>query len=547
MEDSFFSGKEAFPIRKLKGAIVALSLLTSSFIQPQTPVSGMEQPFRDIGNSYAREAIIRLYDKNILKGTAENLFSPTRPITRAEFLVTMNRILGLEAVDSPIPAYWDVRKGTWYYPDIQAATELGLTEGKGAGKFEPSQPVTRQEAAVMIVRLLNEDRGTSATAGQYKDEALISAWARSSVGAISRLGLMEGSAGRFNPTQPLTRQEIAMILDRLLQNKTWSGKLSAKPDPGIQIGWQYGQTDEQYKQSIQKSEVNVISPRWFFLEENGGLTNVSDSSLVAWAKKNGKQVWAMFGNRLNMENTHTLLSSKEKTTAVIAKIKNQALKQGLKGINLDFENVAPGDKAALTSFVETLAGQLHANDMVLSLDVSPDLGTDWTEAFDYAALGKSADYMVLMGYDEHWSGGASGSVASLPWVQRGLDTLLKKVPASKVILALPLYTRDWTVNESGATVNTEELRLPEQDSRIKASGLRPAWNAALGQYTAEYRSSGAKHRIWLEETRSLTKKYAMALDRNIAGIAYWHIGGETPEIWPALRNAEKYDAVKNQN
>lgn len=547
MEDSIVSGKEAIPIKKLKGAILALSLLTSSFIQPQTPASGMDQPFRDIGQSYAKDAILRLYSEGILKGTSENLFSPAKPITRAEFLVTMNRILELEAVDSSIPAYKDVAEGSWYYADIQAATELGLSEGKGAGVFAPAQPVTRQEAAVMIVRILNEPESASTRSGRYADETSIAAWARPSVNAISELGLMEGSDGRFNPVQPLTRQEIATILDRLLQNQTWSEKLSDKAVPRIQIGWQYGQTDEEYKQSILKSNVNVLAPRWFFLDENGGMTDVSDASLVAWAQKNGKQVWALFGNRLNMENTHALLSSQEKTSAVIAKIKNQALKLGLRGINLDFENVAPGDRAAFTAFVASLAGQLHANGLVLSVDVSPDLGTDWTEAFDYAALGKSADYMVLMGYDEHWSGGSSGSVASLPWVQKGLDTLLKKVPASKVILGLPLYTRDWTVNGNGATVNTEELRLPEQNNRLRRLGLSPVWNGSLGQYTTEYRSSGAQHRIWLEETRSLTKKYAMALDRNVAGIAFWHIGGETPEIWKALRNAEKYDAVKSQN
>ncbi|MEK5477006.1 S-layer homology domain-containing protein [Paenibacillus sp. FSL R5-0407] len=516
-------------------------------MQPQTYVAGKEFPFNDIGTSYAKETIIRLNEQKIMNGTSDNVFSPAKPITRAEFIITVNRILGLESVSSSVPAYKDVAKGDWFYSGVQAQTELGLTEGKGDGTFAPFQPVTRQEAAVWIVRILNEQAsgtGTGLNYG-YKDADLIAPWARPYVAAMSKLGLMEGSGGRFNPVQSLTRQETATILDRILQNDAWSRKLSAKAPAAIQLGWQYDQTDEQFKQSVLKSNVNVLSPRWFFLNEDGSISDHSDANLSAWAKKNGKQVWAMFGNRLNQENTHSLLSSGEKSAAAIAKIKSLAVKSGLHGINLDFENVAATDGRAFTAFVSELARQLHANGMTLSVDVSPDLGTDWTEAFDYASLGKIADYIVLMGYDEHWAGGPAGSVSSLPWVEYGLETLLKQVPASKVILALPLYVRDWTVDSKGNTINSEDLSLGEQFQRIARFGVKPEWNSQLGQYTTKYYSSAA-HKIWLEDSRSLTQKYTMALEENIAGFAYWSIGGDTPEVWPALRNAAKYSAIKSQ-
>ncbi|WP_245954420.1 S-layer homology domain-containing protein [Fontibacillus phaseoli] len=502
-------------------------------------------PFRDIESSYAREAIVRLNSKQIMNGTSDYLFSPAKPITRAEFVITMNRMLGLESVASSVPSYKDVRKNHWFYSGVQAQTELGLTEGKGDGAFEPFQAVTRQEAAVWIIRILNERTGGTGPIAEYQDDSSIAVWARPYVSAITDLGLMKGSSGRFNPNRSLTRQETAVILDRLLQNSTWSRKLSAKAAPGIQMGWQFGQTDEQYKQSVLKSNVNVLSPRWFFLNEDGSVSDHSDPTLATWAKQKGKQVWALFGNRLNQENTQLLLSSQEKTAAAIAKIKNLAVKNGIHGINLDFENVAPSDRKKFTAFVTELARQLHANKMKLSVDVSPDLKTDWTEGFDYAALGKSADYIVLMGYDEHWSGGKAGSVSSLPWVQYGLDTLLKEVPASKVLLGLPLYVRDWEIDNKGNTLISEDLTLAEQIKRLNRVGAKPEWNYDLAQYTATYYSATA-HRIWMEESRSLSEKYGMAKNRNIAGFAYWHIGGETPEIWPALRNAEKYSAVKSQ-
>ncbi|MOA55188.1 hypothetical protein D3C78_1789360 [compost metagenome] len=65
----------------------------------------------------------------------------------------------------------------------------------------------------------------------------------------------------------------------------------------------------------------------------------------------------------------------------------------------------------------------------------------------------------------------------------------------------------------------------------------------MGQYITTYWQSGLKHRIWLEESRSLSLKYEMALERGVAGFAYWHIGGETTEIWASLRNVAKYEQI----
>ncbi|WP_334071865.1 MULTISPECIES: S-layer homology domain-containing protein [Paenibacillus] len=526
-------------------ALLLLALMTTSLQPPR--VYGKDLPFGDIGSSYAREAIIRLYEKGLMNGTTSTRFSPTEPISRAEFAVILQRLLGLEPVDSPIPAYEDVPGGAWYYEGVQASTEVGLTAGKGPRRFAPAEPVSRQETAVWLSRILNTAiaiDSVSPTAGKYKDDAAIAVWARPQVYAVSKLGLMNGNGGNFFPEQALTRQEIAAVMDRLLQNPAWAAKLSSPAWPTVQIGWQYGQTDAQFKQSVLNSNINVLSPRWFLLAEDGSVSIQSQPSLVAWAKQQGKQVWPLFGNRFDQATTHALLTSTTKSSEVITRITNTAVQTGVQGINLDFENVAPKDREAFTSFVAELARRLHVSNIVLSLDLSPDFQTDWTEAYDYAALGKIADYIVMMGYDEHWSGGSAGSVASLPWLEKGLDNLLQEVPSSKVILALPLFTRDWMMDGgAGTSAPSEDLNLPQQFQRIKRFGAKPVWNDKLGQYVADYRSSGAQRRIWLEETRSLTSKYSLAMSKDIAGFAFWHIGGETPEIWPALRNAAKYDAI----
>ena len=134
---------------------------------------------------------------------------------------------------------------------------------------------------------------------------------------------------------------------------------------------------------------------------------------------------------------------------------------------------------------------------MVSVDVSPDLGTDWTDAFDYAKLGAVSDYMVLMGYEEHWNGDPkAGSVASLPWVEKALDTMLSEVVRAKTILALPLYTRDWSsVNPA---TSSWDITLADQGMRAHATGSVRRWDASLVRYIIGYNSNGKPRYIWAE-------------------------------------------------
>ncbi|MGZ7443721.1 S-layer homology domain-containing protein [Paenibacillus sp. TH7-28] len=527
-------------MKKILSALLLASLILTAPGVDQLPVSAELLPYNDINGSYAKEAIVRLNESNTMKGTSPSEFSPARAITRAEFMTTLTRILHLVPVSSALPAYTDVDRSAWYYGTIQAATELGLTEGLGGGIFKPNQPITRQEAAAWLVRALKQKTGVTA-ASRYKDDASAALWARPYISAVSALGLMEGSDGKFYPNRAITRQETAVILDRLLQGKMFPDAIAASGKQVIQIGWQFGQTTEDYRKSVQKSSVNVLSPRWYFLESTGKISDSTDPSLVTWAKNNGKQVWAMAGNRFDQETTHKLLSSSSLSAAVIQDLKSYVSKYGLQGINLDFENVQASDRDLFTNFVAKLAKELDSVSAVLSVDLPPDLGNDWSDAYNYAQLAKSADYIVLMAYDEHWSGSTAGSVASLNWVQKRLGELLAKVPADQLILGMPLYTRDWSINGSGTTVSSEDLTIPEQTSRIRQYGAKLKWNDTAAQYTAEYRKSGMLHRIWLEDSRSLAEKFRMGMRSGVAGFAYWHIGGESPEVWTGLKNTEKYE------
>lgn len=519
---------------------IVFTYVTSSFFQSLSASSA--QPFDDIKTSFAKHEIIDLYNKNILNGTSETSFSPTRSMTRAEFITVLSRLLKLEPATSPVTPYTDVAQGAWYYGWIQAAVQLGLASGTSAVTFEPNKAVTRQEAAVLLARALKQSDSAAIAKTVFPDGIHIADWARESVAAVYSLGLMKGDeTGKFRATDPITREEVAVMIARVLQKKNWAAELEAEPKERIVMGWQYGQTTAQYEKSILKSNVNTLSPRWYFFDQNGALTDVTDPALITWAKQNNKQIWAMVGNRSNKEATHDMLSSTKSRNAAVNQLSDIVSKYGLDGLNIDFENVAPGDRASLTTFITALAEKLHKQGSILSIDVSPDLGTDWTDAFDYAALGKQVDYVVMMGYDEHYGGSLyPGSNASMPYDERAVNTLLKVVPNQKIILALPFYTRDWALKKNGTVLSYEYLSLTEQNQLLKTNSLKPIWNDSLGQYVTSYTKQSVLHKIWLEEGRSLTAKYKLAIDKDLAGLAYWHIGGESSDLWTSIRNADRF-------
>ncbi|MGM1045121.1 Spore germination protein YaaH [Paenibacillus uliginis N3/975] len=523
--------------------MVCLMLIPSGF----TPVEAKQAPsqpvFNDISGSYAKEAILRLAKRGIVNGNGAGAFLPRGKVTRAEFTAMLGRLLGMNPVMNDLPAFRDVPNQAWYYGWVHSGTNLGIVNGKGERLFNPMDPVSRQEAAVMMVRAMKLDssRGDMDVADRYKDSEDLASWARSEVGTATTKGWMQGSDGFFRPYDAITREETAMLLDRVLRSGNVSDVLDSGYNSlasGIQMGWMYNGSAEQYISYAKTAGLNTLVPRWYYIESTGAVSDKTDQKLLNWAQLNGRKVWGMLGNRSNAEATHQMLSDANSRRSVVNTLAGYVVKYKLNGINVDFENVLPEDRYNLTAFIRELSAELRRWGAVTSIDVSPDLGTDWTAAFDYAALGKSADYLVLMGYDEHWGGAPkAGSVSSLPWLSSAVDKFLTQVPASKAVIALPLYTREWRFYP---TVGSEDISLIEQGRRIRQQSASMVWNDVVGQYEAGYIRSGLQRKIWTEDARSLSVKHSMVEDRHTAGFAYWFPGSETPDVWQAIMNMKRY-------
>ena len=394
---------------------------------------------------------------------------------------------------------------------------------------------------MLLTRAFKQQPVTGAS--QFQDDSAIADWAIGSVNIASQNKWIQGgNDGNFRPNAPITREELAAILQRIVVDSPVAASLQKQPSSVIQMGWQYNQSTKQFETSVLESGINTLAPRWYFLDKQGAVTDGTDTALISWAAEHKFPIWAMVGNRSDQALSSSVLSNPATRTTFAANLAALVKKYKLSGINLDFENMAGKDRASFSLFVADLAQRLHALNAKLSIDVSPDLGSDWTEVFDYQSLGASADYIILMGYDEHYSGSSTaGSVSSMPWVKSGLETLLSEMDPHKIILALPIYNRDWSLKADGSAQSSDDISLFDQLNLLKDYNMKPVWNPVLGQYVSSYVQSGITHSIWLDEERSLSLKALLALqEHNLAGLAYWSTGSATADIWTSIHNVIRY-------
>lgn len=284
--------------------------------------------------------------------------------------------------------------------------------------------------------------------------------------------------------------------------------------------------------------MNVIAPTWFSLSDNeGNFQSFASSSYVERAHGMGLQVWGVLDN-FNYNNINRvginefqILSSTTIRGRLIDNIVNEALNLNLDGINIDFENLTTECSDHYAQFIRELSIACRKSGLILSFDNY--VPYNFNDYYRRDVQGKVADYVIVMGYDEHWHGsGDPGSVASIGYVSGGIDRTLEQVPKEKVINALPFYTILWTID--GATVTDEYLLLSNTKDYLRRVGVEATWDEETSQLYAEWQSGSKTHKIWAETEESIQVKLNVMQNRGIAGAAVWQISYGTPEAWELI-------------
>ncbi|MGP8001521.1 MAG: glycosyl hydrolase family 18 protein [Streptosporangiaceae bacterium] len=216
----------------------------------------------------------------------------------------------------------------------------------------------------------------------------------------------------------------------------------------------------------------------------------------------------------------------------VAAIVALAQRHDYAGIDIDYENLHASDRGAFSTFVADLARALHAHGKVLSVAVfakTSNAGTDPRNvAQDYAAIGRAADQVRLMGYDYHWATSPPGPVAPVGWLRAVLHYAKTQIPASKIVLGIPLYGYDWSAGHGTAISWLQALRLSRQYH------VAPRYDTASQAPWFSYTAAGRKHTVWFENAASSRAKFDLAQGAGIAGVYLWMYGYEDSATWPAL-------------
>ena len=280
-------------------------------------------------------------------------------------------------------------------------------------------------------------------------------------------------------------------------------------------------------------DMNVIVPTWFnVISDDGTYNSLASKEYVDKAHEMGLQVWAMVENVSTQEsvknlNTKTLMSSTSTRRKLIENLMKEADTYGFDGFNLDFESLKAEAGPHYVQFIRELSVSCRQKGLVLSVDNY--VPSPYSAFYNRREQGIVADYVIVMGYDEHYAGGDAGSVASISYVKDGIENTLKEVPKEKVINAVPFYTRVWTVNEGKTT--SKAYGIADARQWVADNHVDLTWDQELGQFYGSTVNGNGEQYIWMEDEKSMALKIGLVKDFDLAGVACWKLGFESSDIW----------------
>lgn len=333
--------------------------------------------------------------------------------------------------------------------------------------------------------------------------------------------------------------EIKTITPSFLSNSSMYGELeytSISKDYKINMGWhQVSGSDGNSTFAEVTANVkglNTISPTWFHLTGNeGNIVSYASQEYVNNAHAMGLEVWALADDFTEEVDRFAIFSSSTARANLIQNLMQQVLTYGIDGLNIDFEKIDETTGKHFVEFIRELSVECRKNGIVLSVDNYPiSGGAIWYNRREQSVY---ADYVIVMGYDEHWStSSTAGSVASIDYVQKGITDTLEYVPAEKLINGIPFYTRIWKT--TGTSVVGESMGMRAAADFVANNGIQTQWLDKECQHYGEIQKDDTLYQVWLEDYDSVKVKLDVMRTYDLAGVAQWKLGLETPEVWDLI-------------
>lgn len=281
--------------------------------------------------------------------------------------------------------------------------------------------------------------------------------------------------------------------------------------------------------------INGVATETLQTDGNGNISENVPSSVVNYANSNGIDTLVMVTNYFDGDIAKQLLESPSNRGRLIGSILSCIKANSYKGVNIDIEGIYSYDRPYFTTFMSELYNALHPNGYTVTAAVPAKTGdypnVAWSGAYDYAQIGKYTDEVMLMTYDEHWSGGDPGPIASIGWVQDVVNYAVSVIPRYKILLGIAAYGYDWPNNGSSA----KAYSIPQIMNMVSSTGSSISWDSVSESPYFNYTdSSGIGHTVWFENGTSVGYKLDIVNRNNLHGIAIWRLGLEDGNFWTTI-------------
>ncbi|WP_427392385.1 glycosyltransferase [Geobacillus icigianus] len=302
---------------------------------------------------------------------------------------------------------------------------------------------------------------------------------------------------------------------------------------GFYVNWDENSTSS-LKDHIRS--LTVLVPEWYHLNRDLTITSEKRADIVKLAKDHHVKIVPLINN-FTAESAgpdssivdRLLRAPTDQQKQVIANLEKQIEDNHFAGVNIDFESIPVQDRQALTKFMKELAFAFHQHRLLVTQDVPAD-----DRAFDYRALSKEVDRLIVMMYDEHYTGGDPGPIASIGWFQHTLEHL--PIPPEKRIIALGNYGYDWTI---GGKTPAVSLTFSDIMDIAGDGDLKIKWDKLSENPYIEYENGKDKHIVWFLDSVTFYNEMKLASENGTRGFALWRIGAEDPTVWELLKNGVK--------
>lgn len=305
----------------------------------------------------------------------------------------------------------------------------------------------------------------------------------------------------------------------------------------------FGSSQTQLQNVLRsKDALSVVSPSYFDLNADGSLKRSGISrDFIDAMHRNGIRVVPFLSNHWDRQSGVNALADIDR---LVSQITSAISEYNLDGVNVDIENVTEKQRDQYTELVRRLREALPEDKEVsVAVAANPQgWNTGWHGSYDYTKLGKYADHLFIMAYDEHYQGGPAGPVASINFVKASIAYALKSVPSEKIVLGIPFFGRVWnragTVKGTGISISQVDTLISLYNGTVTydESARSPKLEFTIQEGDPSYTLVGkvlppGQYEVWFENSDSLKEKLALVAKYDLKGSGNWSAGQETPDVW----------------